>query len=142
MPRFFEVISTGVGVEARRTTISALPAWVEAMGCAATFAPTEEDLRQIEGRLVERSRDRVREGFKVVWRIADDGARADGWVWLAAPAPRPGGVVTPRASRYHRFRHSRGSGPPLLPDFVAQEFGDEDAEDRGGADDVSGEPLC
>jgi hypothetical protein len=89
MPRYFEVISAGAGVEARPATIGALPAWVEATGPIASFAPTEEDLRQIEGRLAERSRDRAREGLKVVWRVSDDGKLAEAWEWSSAPEPAP-----------------------------------------------------
>jgi hypothetical protein len=89
MPRYFEVVPSDSGPLARPAAIGALPAWVAAMGCVASFAPTAEDLSQIESRLVERSRDRVLNGFKVVWRVSDDGKLAEAWEWPSAPEPAP-----------------------------------------------------
>ena len=63
---YFEVIPSGSGAVARGATVGALPGWVEAMGCAAYFAPTAEDLGQIARLLAERSQERVLKGFKVV----------------------------------------------------------------------------
>ena len=89
MPRYFEVFSSDSGPVARPAVIGALPARVEAMGSAASFAPTEEDLAQIEARLVERSRGWVLKGVKVVWRISDDGKLAEAWEWPSAPESAP-----------------------------------------------------
>ncbi len=89
MPRYFEVFSPDSGPVARPTVIGALPARVEAMGSAASFAPTEEDLAQIEARLIERSRGWMLKGLKVVWRISDDGKLAEAWEWPSAPELAP-----------------------------------------------------
>jgi len=89
MPRYFEVVPNGTGADTRPATIGTLPAWVEAMGRVAVFAPTEEDLRQLESRLAERSRDHVLKGLKVVWRVSDDGELAEAWEWPSAPEPTP-----------------------------------------------------
>jgi hypothetical protein len=89
MPRYFEVFASDSGAVARPAVIGALPARVEAMGSAASFTPTEEDLAQIEARLVERSRGWMLKGVKVVWRISDDGKLAEVWEWPAAPELAP-----------------------------------------------------
>jgi hypothetical protein len=89
MPWYFEVVAAGTGAETRPATIAALPARVEAMGRVAAFAPTEEDLRQLERRLAEQSRDRVLQGLKVVWRVSDDGNLAEAWEWPSVPEPAP-----------------------------------------------------
>jgi hypothetical protein len=89
MPRLFEVVPSGAGFVARPATISALPARVEAMGAVASIELTEEDLRQLESRLVERSHDYLRPGCKVVWRVSDDGKFAEAWQWASAPEPAP-----------------------------------------------------
>ena len=89
MPRYFEVLSSDSGSVAHPAAGGALPAWVEAMGCVASFAPTPEDMARIESRLAEQSRDRVLKGFKVVWRVSDDGKLAEAWEWPAAPESAP-----------------------------------------------------
>jgi hypothetical protein len=89
MPRYFEVFPSNSGPVARPAVIGALPAWAEAMGTVASFAPTDEDLAQIEARLVERSRGWVLRGLKVVWRISDDGKLAEAWEWPSAPEAAP-----------------------------------------------------
>jgi hypothetical protein len=89
MPRFFEVVAAGAGAEAHAAAIGTLPAWVEAMGRVAAFAPTEEDLQQLESRLAERSLAHALKGLKVVWRVSDDGKLAEAWEWPSAPEAAP-----------------------------------------------------